>query len=297
MATHAGDSIPVNVGKTNRGPKIADRILPFFIFLICSLLLFEPPFFAFNSTSKRFQIVTFLGLPLLFSMMAMLARWNRRFMEYLPAFCSFVIVSIGLLLMWLLDDFPRRWLGLDPNGPSGRAIIKVSDAVLLLLAVVVLGKLLQIDFNSIYLRKGSRPGLGIAIGLAGFALMAAFAVVEAHGMGITNRRILGWLPWILSFVLANGFFEELMYRGLFLRKFEPLLGARLANLLIAFVFAVGHAGVTYSEDVLAFVAITLVFALIWGYLMQKTGSLWGSALFHAGADTLIMIGIFAGVKT
>jgi membrane protease YdiL (CAAX protease family) len=295
---NAGNGINrVNVEKASRSPKIADRILPLFIFLVCSLLLFEPPFFAFNSTSKRFQTVTFLGLPLLFSALAVLTRKSRRFIAYWPAFCSFIVVSVSFLLMWLLDDFPRRWLGFDPKEPSGRAVIKVTDAVILLLTVVVLGQLLQIDFDSIYLRKGTRPYLGLAIGFAGFALMTVFAVVEAHSMGIANRSILGWLPWILSFVLANGFFEELMSRGLFLRKFEPLLGARLANLLTGFVFAVGHAGVTYSEDVLAFVAITFVFALIWGYLMQKTGSLWGSALFHAGADTLIMIGIFAGVKT
>jgi membrane protease YdiL (CAAX protease family) len=277
--------------------KITGRVLPLIIFLICSLLLFEPPFFAFNSTSKSFQVVTFLGLPLLFSMMAMLARKNRRFTEYLPAFYSFVIASIGLLLMWLLDDFPRRWLGFDPKEPSGRAVIKVTDAVIMLLTVVVLGKLLRIDFDSIYLRKGTRPRLALVIGFAGFALMAVFAVVEAHGMDITNQRILGWLPWILSFVLANGFFEELIFRGLFLKKFEPFVGAPLANILAGFVFAVGHAGVTYSTDVLEFVAVAFVFALIWGYLMQKTGTLWGSALFHAGADTLIMIGIFAGVKT
>ena len=287
----------MNVENASRWPKVADRILPLFIFLICSLLLFELPFFAFNSISKPFQVVTFVGLPLFFSALAVLARKNRCFKAYRPAFCSFIVVSVSLLLMWLLDDFPRRWLGFDPKAPSGRAVIKVSDAVLLLLAVVVLGKLLRIDFESIYLRKGARPYLGLAIGFAGFAVMAVFAVVEAQTMGITNRRILGWLPWILSFVLANGFFEELMYRGLFLRKFEPLLGARLANLLIAFVFAVGHAGVTYSADVLVFVAITFVFALIWGYLMQQTGSLWGSALFHAGADMLIIIGIFSGVKT
>jgi membrane protease YdiL (CAAX protease family) len=287
----------VNVEKNSRTSKVADRILPLFIFLICSLLLFEPPFFAFNSTSKRFQIVTFLGLPLLFSALAVLARKSQRFRPYWLAFCSFIVVSVSFVLMWLLDDFPRRWLGFDPKEPSGRAVIKVTDAVILLLTVVVLGKLFKIDFDSIYLRKGTRPYLGVAIGFAGFALMAGFAIVEAHSMGITNGSILGWLPWILSFVLANGFFEELMSRGLFLRKFEPLLGARLANLLTGFVFAVGHAGITYSEDVLAFVAITFVFALIWGYLMQKTGSLWGSALFHAGADTLIMIGIFAGVKT
>ncbi len=32
------------------------------------------------------------------------------------------------------------------------------------------------------------------------------------------------------------------------------------------------------------------------YITQKTGALWGSALFHAGADVIIMIGIFAGAK-
>ncbi len=292
------EKAPVNLEKDDRKPTtIAERLLPLAVFLICSLLLFEPPFFAFNSTSKPFQMVTFIGLPLLFSILAVLTRWHRRFAAYWPAFCSFVIASIALLLMWLLDDFPRRWLGFDPKAPSGRAIIKVSDAVILLLTVVVLGKVLRIDFDSIYLRKGNRPVLGLAVGLSGFALMALFALVEAHSMGISDRRILGWAPWILSFVLANGFFEELITRGLFLRKFEPLLGAALSNLLTAFVFATGHAGVTYSADVLVFVAITFVFAMIWGYLMQKTGSLWGSALFHAGADTLIIIGIFSGIKT
>ncbi|MFY9680524.1 MAG: type II CAAX endopeptidase family protein [Candidatus Sulfotelmatobacter sp.] len=277
--------------------KTAGRGFPLIVFLICSLLLFESTFFAFISASKWFQIVTFVGFPLFFSALAVLARKSRRFTAYWPAFCSYIVASVSLLLMWLLDDFPRRWLGFDPKEPSGRAVIKVTDAVLVLLTAIVVGKLLRIDFDSIYLRKGTRPWLALTIGLAGFTLMAVFAVVEAHGMGITNQRILGWLPWILSFVIANGVFEELIFRGLFLKKFEPFVGAPLANILTGFVFAVGHAGVTYSADVLEFVAVAFVFALIWGYLMQKTGTLWGSALFHAGADTLIMIGIFAGVKT
>jgi len=283
----------VGVGES----RLTRRIPPLLIFLVCSLLLFELPFFAFNSGSKRFHVVAFIGLPLFFSALAAFVRWRRRFLEYWPAFSSYLVASIALLLMWLLDDLPGRWLGLDPKAPSGRAIVKVSDAVIMLLTAVLLGKLLKIDFDSLYLGKGRRLGLGLAIGLGGFAVMAVFALVEAHGMGISNRRILGWAPWILSFVLANGFFEELIFRGLFLKKFEPHLGAPLANLLTAFVFAVGHAGVTYSADILVFVAITFVFALIWGYLMQNTGALWGSALFHAGGDTLLIIGIFAGVKT
>jgi membrane protease YdiL (CAAX protease family) len=286
----------MNIAAGGRESRFARRVPPLLILLVSSFLLFEPPFFAFDSSSKPFQIATFVGLPLFFSALAVFVRWRRRFTGYSPAFCSYLMASIALLLMWLLDDFPGRWLALDPKGPPGRAVVKVSDAVILLLVVVVLGKLLRIDFDSIYLRKG-RLRLGLAIGLAGFGAMVVFALVEANGMGISSRRLLDWAPWILAFAFANGFTEELMARGLFLRTFEPLLGAPLANVLTGFVFAVGHAGVTYTADILVFVAITFVFALIWGYLTQKTGALWGSALFHAGADTLIIIGIFAGIKT
>jgi len=287
--------LPITAG-ASRAPRLARRVAPSLIFLVSSLLLFEPAVFAFNSSRTWFQIATFVGLPLFFSVLAALVRWRQRFIEYWPAFSSYMVASTALLLMWLFDDSPGRWLGFDPKGPPGRAVVKVTDAVILLLVVIVLGKLLRIDFDSIYLRK-RRPGLGLAIGLMGFAAMVLFALVAAHGMEISSRQILGWAPWILSFVFANGFFEELLFRGLFLKKFEPFLGAPLSNVLTAFVFAVGHAGVTYTADIVVFLAITFVFALIWGYLMQKTGSLWGSALFHAGADTLLMIGIFAGVKT
>ncbi len=133
--------------------KIAGRILPLLVFLIATSLIFELPFFAFNSGNKRFQIATFIGLPLLFSAMAALVRWRRRFMEYWPAFSSYVMASAALLLMWLLDDFPGRWLGFDPQGPPGRAVVKVSDAIILLITILILGKVLQIDFDSVYLRK------------------------------------------------------------------------------------------------------------------------------------------------
>ena len=54
--------------------KTAGRGFPLIVFLICSLLLFESTFFAFISASKWFQIVTFVGFPLFFSALAVLAR-------------------------------------------------------------------------------------------------------------------------------------------------------------------------------------------------------------------------------
>jgi membrane protease YdiL (CAAX protease family) len=50
--------------------------------------------------------------------------------------------------------------------------------------------------------------------------------------------------------------------------------------------------VTYVPDVLQFLLFVFPLALIWGALMQKTEGLWGSAIFHAGADCIIIFGIF-----
>jgi len=50
----------VNVEKDSRGPKIAYRILPLFISLICGqFAFFRASFFAFNSTGNTFQVATF----------------------------------------------------------------------------------------------------------------------------------------------------------------------------------------------------------------------------------------------
>ena len=52
--------------------------------------------------------------------------------------------------------------------------------------------------------------------------MVLFALVEAHSMSISIRRIIDWALWIVIFVIANGFLKALMSRGLFLAKFVPL---------------------------------------------------------------------------
>jgi membrane protease YdiL (CAAX protease family) len=81
----------------------------------------------------------------------------------------------------------------------------------------------------------------------------------------------------------------------FLKRYEPFLGKGLANLLTAIVFTLAHVQVTYVADVLQFLVIVFPLALTWGYLMQRTDSLWGSVLFHAGADCMIVFGIFASM--
>jgi len=108
-------------------------------------------------------------------------------------------------------------------------------------------------------------------------------------------RIQPWIPWILIYVLANAAMEEILFRGLFLRKLQPFLGKFFSNFLIAFVFTFLHGTVNYAADQFIFAVIVFPLALLWGYLMQKTEGVWGSILFHAGMDIPIMLGIFSNL--
>ena len=104
-----------------------------------------------------------------------------------------------------------------------------------------------------------------------------------------------WLPWVLVFVLANAFNEELLFRGLFFGRLQPFLGAFTTNLLVAIPFTLLHTGVNYTASIWIFIAMLFPLSLAWGWLLQKTDSLWGSILFHAAMDIPVVLSIFSNV--
>jgi membrane protease YdiL (CAAX protease family) len=50
---------------------------------------------------------------------------------------------------------------------------------------------------------------------------------------------------------------------------------------------------TYTPFIWALVVFTFALGLAWGYIMQRTDSIIGSALFHAGTDIPVFLGIFS----
>jgi hypothetical protein len=109
------------------------------------------------------------------------------------------------------------------------------------------------------------------------------------------------MPWILPIVFANGLREELLYRGLFLRKYESLLGKAPSGLLQALIFSLSHSvagiGITqYTPYISLLVVSTFILGLVLGYVMQKTDSIIGPILLHAGTDIPIFIGIFSNLQ-
>ena len=276
------------------------RINWFLLFVACGLLVFYVFSHYYPLLPKSADITgrIILGASLL--ALALLARRSERFHQYWLLPCAFftalAAISIDYYLSlskWIL---PR--LGIGSNTPAGWAIDKLESSLLGVAVVLVVNRLWGNSLGSIFWRRG-RLGLGLAVGLIVFALMLAvvvpFATFSFKGQNLTWARILGWLPWLLIFVLANGFAEEVIFRGVLLGRLQPFVGAFAANVACAIPFTLGHAPTSYATDQLIFLGATFLFALAWGWLMQRTQSIWGSVLFHAAMDIPIVAGIFSAL--
>jgi membrane protease YdiL (CAAX protease family) len=224
---------------------------------------------------------------------------SKRFEKYWQILFALFILALALSLDWVFGRFVFDSLGMKDNIPEGWALLKLQDFAVIICVVILFTRLSGGSLGSIYIQKGNLK-LGLIVGSIAFVIAAAGSIPMAgllfKGEGLTLARVLPWTPWILIAVLANGALEEILFRGLFLRKLEPFFGKFFSNVMIALVFTVLHKGATYTSQEYIFLLVLVPIALAWGYLMQKTDSVWGSTLFHAGMDIPIFLGIFANLR-
>lgn len=266
----------------------SSRFTLFMVLLAGGLLVFLPAITFSAEMSIQFRgrtAVVLLGITIL-------TRLNERYKEYWQLPMTLFIAALSLLLTSLSGNWLLNLLGLTLGSPSGIAVAKLSDAIPIVATVLIVNRMFGFDLGSIYVQKGHLKR-GLAIGLGGFAIFTVLAFFQSREQGIDLAQIVPVIPWILIFVLANGLMEELLFRGLFLRRYEPFLGGQLSVWLTAVVFTAVHLQVGYVQNLWGFLALTFLMALAWGDLMRKTNSLIASSLFHAGADLLIITGVLA----
>jgi len=239
-----------------------------------------------------------IGLAVLLLVTALLVRKSRRYEKYWPIVFGLFILAVAVSLDWVFALYLLNSLAVNGNTPVGFALLKLNECAVIVGVILLFTKVSGNNLSSIYIQKGNLK-LGLTIGLIAFSIAAAGSIPIANllfkGRDLTLATIIPWIPWLLLFVLANAAVEELLFRGLFLRKLEPFYGKFLSNFLIAFVFTGLHRLVAYTSDPMIFLAILFPLALAWGYVMQKTNGVWGSILFHAGMDIPIMLGIFSNL--
>jgi uncharacterized protein len=247
-----------------------------------------------------------LGLSALFLALAVVMRRGQELRRYWEIPFAFFVFTVAAFLgdgtiSPLQHAFVNNVLHetASTNNPlassvPGTVLAQLSGTLLLVAPIVLLTMASGNDLRSIFIDR-ARKRWPIIVGLVGF-LVIFFLVARGRTQaffptngGVTASRFVALAPALVVLVLMNGLREELWFRGLFLKKYGKLLSPWSSNLLAAVIFTSFHVQVQYSASILPFLAVTLVNGLFLGWLMQKSGSLLASVLFHAGTDLPIFL--------
>jgi membrane protease YdiL (CAAX protease family) len=286
------------VKATPSGTGLVRRAGLFLLFLVCGLailLLGANYYEAFPTNgSAAYSAV----LSAVFLLAALLLRRSERTSRYWSIAYAFFVASAVNLVSVLFSDFYfstiRPTLGLSPGSNQDQAVQKVYDALLVVGTIVVLIKVSGADLGSLLLKRGDlRWGLGVGA-LVLFNMITAALIF--YGTDYSPEELGSAVRWGLVFAFSNSLLEELWFRGLFLKRLEPLLGVTGSILLTSVWFAVLHTfAVAYMPAAVVpiFVINTLTLGLACGILMVKTDSIWGAFLIHAGTDFYLFLAMLA----
>lgn len=256
------------------------------------------------------RIVWGLVVAAIFLAVALYLRQRPSLRRYWNLPFAFFVLSLFVVLDNTIPTFVATSILRNPPIPGnplastigGSVIVQVVEVVITLVVVVGLTKAVGASVGSISLRWGSF-GRALIIGLAGLVFFYALVVIHpasqffpTHGV-MTSSRVLALTPALLAVVLGNGFLEELVFRGLFLGKYESVFGPYLANAVQAAIFALAHVGVSYTPFALVFIVlIVFPMGLLLGYLMRSSRGIVAGSLFHAGADIPIYLAFLSYVS-
>lgn len=235
-----------------------------------------------------------LGLLAVLGALWLTARGQSAFGQFRPIFFAYFAIVAGLTVSWYgMEPITTRLaLGFTP---MSSAVAKAVQTALITVTMLALTLASGQSLGSLQLRKG-RLAMGLGFGLAGFLVMIALTFIPGGPFmkpgALDAAKLFPVLPWVMLFVLSNAFMEELLFRGVLIERQAALVGPRLALISTTLVFALAHVQVTYAAQLVFFVAFVFVLGLMWGYLMQKSNSIWGSVLFHAGADVAVILPMY-----
>lgn len=280
----------------------ASRFVLFVLFLIGGLSIYllgnnwNSVFPTNDSTSYK------ASLPIIFLILAVALHWSKRLRPYWPIAFALFIGAFANWLNWTLGNWLARLLPAAGSTAQELAIDKLSQCIPVVLSMIVLTKLVGNDLGSIFLKKGDLRA-GLQFGLISFGIcagiFAVIAIVQANApasqgltaSGVSLSTIVAAIPWILVWAFTNSLMEELWFRGIYVKKLAPFLGVVGTIIVTSLVFSIPHAGATYISPIerLIFPIVVFVLGVVNAHWMFKTDSLWGSMLFHAGYDLLVII--------
>jgi membrane protease YdiL (CAAX protease family) len=270
------------------------------LFLVC--LLCEAAIFIFGShyfdvfpTNRN---LTFnLSISAVFLAVSLWFKSNKRLNRHWQVAFAFFIASVAYPFSAIFDSWIRAvldWFATTTDTSKGIAIEKVCEILLKVVPILALVRLSDADFGSIYLKRGNLK-LGAGVGLLVFCFLATASFMFAAQRFTGVDTLVAAVVWGLVFSAANSFMEELWLRGIFLKRFEAVLGVNASIWLTSIIFAAMHSFAFYfmPEAIPFFALNTLALGLACGYLMVKSDSIWGPVVIHAASDFFLFIAVLA----
>lgn len=273
------------------------RLGLFLLFLVCEAAIFIFGSHYFNVFPTNKNLAFNLTVSALFLTASLWFRYDKRLNLYWQVAFAFFIASTAYPISALLDGWTSAvlgWFAVTVNTSKGLAIEKVCEMLIKTVPILALVKLSGADFGSVYLKRGNLK-LGMGIGLLVFFFLAPASFMFAVERFTSVDTLVAAVVWGLVFSVANGFMEELWLRGIFLKRFAPMIGINGSVWVTSIIFAFMH-GFAFYFDPFAltfFVVNTLALGLGCGYLMTKSDNIWGAVLIHAASDFFLFIAVLA----
>ncbi len=159
----------------------------------------------------------------------------------------------------------------------------------LLASAIVLIRLLNLKAQDIGMNCGFIP-VQLMIGLSGIGFgIVEYLILAPEALVAELNWQTAWLP-ALVLLLSTGFVEELIFRGI-LQKTAMAIFDKWGIFYVSYIFAILHVGWIRTGNPITLLDIAFVFivALVFGWIVKKTGSLLGVTLAHGITNIVLFI--------
>jgi membrane protease YdiL (CAAX protease family) len=213
--------------------------------------------------------------------------------EYKDAAFAFLIATLALVVL------KAGWFNIVVESATPIkeiALDKLSQFLHIVPVILILTLVSGKNLGEIFLQAGKFKQ-GLTFGLISFVIFAIIGYFIAANTSDFARSLIKAAPWILLFVFANATMEELWFRGIFLKAFDPLIGKWGAILITSLVFGASHINATYEfpGGGIIFGIVVFLLGVAGAYTMFEQESIIGPILFHAGYDLLIIVPVINSV--
>lgn len=175
-----------------------------------------------------------------------------------------------------------------------RLTLPVTQANLLSLFIIIAFLLFVTSVTIVRTQKLNRKNVGLILGnipvqliiaLSGFILgFIEYMILRPQAL-ISSFTLESVLIGSIILIISTGFAEELLFRGILQKNAENVLGNIYGVIYASILFMVFHIGWYSSLDVLFVFGVSMFY----GYLFQKTRSLFGITLSHGICNSVLYL--------